>query len=185
MKILIWAIEQDFEVVETKAVHLLDTARQFNINVETLGIGHTFTNFRDRLHILQDYLKTIDPEDIVLVMDAYDTLFNSTSEVIFHKFKSKNTRILISAEKMYTYQYHQFMHKYDTIESEYRVDLINASLTYGVNVEKFDIDSDYTYQKMHQAVLSSDSILLATIKDGLSVDKIIDEAELLIETSNL
>ena len=73
----------------------------------------------------------------------------------------------------------------NTIESEYKVDLINASLTYGNNVEKFDIDSDYTYQKMHQAVLSSDSILLATIKDGLSVDKIIDEAELLIETSNL
>ena len=34
-RILIWAIEQDFEVVETKAIHLLDTARKFNINVET------------------------------------------------------------------------------------------------------------------------------------------------------
>ena len=73
----------------------------------------------------------------------------------------------------------------NTIESEYKVDLINASLTYGDNVEKFDIDSDYTYQKMHQAILSSESILLATIKDGLSVDKIIEEAELLFETRNL
>ena len=62
-------------------------------------------------------------------MDAYDTLFNSTSEVIFNKFKSKNTRILISAEKMYTYQYHQFMHKYDTIESEYRY--VNAGTYMG------------------------------------------------------
>ena len=128
-RILIWAIEQDFEVVETKAIHLLDTARKFNISVETLGIGQTFTTFRDRLHLLQDYLKTIDPEDIVLIMDAYDTLFNSTSEVIFDKFKSKNTRILISAEKMYTYQYHQFLHKYDTIESEYRY--VNAGTYMG------------------------------------------------------
>ena len=73
----------------------------------------------------------------------------------------------------------------NTIESEYKVDLINGSLTYGDNVEKFDIDSDYTYQKMHQAILSSESISLATIKDGLCVDKIIDEAELLFETRNL
>jgi predicted dehydrogenase len=72
-----------------------------------------------------------------------------------------------------------------TIESEYKVDLINASLTYGDNVEKFEIDPDYTYQKMHEAILSSDSTLLATIKDGLSVDKIISDAESLFETRNL
>jgi predicted dehydrogenase len=72
-----------------------------------------------------------------------------------------------------------------TIESEYKVDLINASLTYGDSVEKFEIDSDYTYQKMHEAILSGDSTLLATIKDGLSVDKIISDAESLFEIRKL
>jgi predicted dehydrogenase len=71
-----------------------------------------------------------------------------------------------------------------TIESEYKVDLIHASLTHGINVEKFEIDSDYSYQKMHEAVLSNDPTFLATIKDGLVVDKIIIDAESLYEIRN-
>ena len=72
-----------------------------------------------------------------------------------------------------------------TIESEYKVDLINASLTFGDNVEKFEIDPDYTYQKMHEAILSSDSNFLATIEDGLAVDKIISDAESRFESRKL
>lgn len=120
MKILVWGIEPNLQIAESKAKYLLNTANKFNIPVELLGIGHTYSGFRNRLYILIDYLKTINPETIILVMDGYDTLFNTPIDKVLDIFKSKNTRILFSTEKLYTYQYHQFQHKYDQIKSKYR-----------------------------------------------------------------
>lgn len=120
IKILVWGIEPDLQIVESKAKYLLDTANKFNVSIEFLGIGHTYSGFRNRLYILIDYLKTIDSETIILMMDGYDTLFNTPVDNILNIFKSKNTRILFSTEKLYTYQYNQFQHKYDQIESKYR-----------------------------------------------------------------
>lgn len=129
MKILVWGIEPDLQTVELKSKYLIDTANKFNIPIKFLGVGHTYSGFRNRLFILIDYLKTIDPETILLVMDGYDTLFNTPPDQILDIFKSKNTRILFSTEKLYTYQYGQFQHKYDQIESKYRY--INAGTYMG------------------------------------------------------
>jgi hypothetical protein len=129
MKILVWGIEPDLQTVDLKAKYLLDTANIFNIKIEILGVGHTFTNFRDRLYILQDYLKLANPDDIILIMDGYDTLFNDKLEVALEKFLSKNTRILISAEQIFTYQYPMFLEKYEQIKSPYK--FVNAGTYMG------------------------------------------------------
>lgn len=129
MRILVWGIEQDLKVAVDKASYLLDTANHFNIDVELVGIGHTFTTFKDRLYLLQDYLTNIDPNEVILVMDGYDTLFNSDIESALNAFLSKNTRILISAERMFTYQYPMYLDKYNEIESDYRY--INAGTFIG------------------------------------------------------
>ena len=129
MRILVWGIEQDLKVAVDKASYLLDTANHFNIDVELVGIGHTFTTFKDRLYLLQDYLTDIDPNEVILVMDGYDTLFNSDIESALNAFLSKNTRILISAERMFTYQYPMYLDKYNEIESDYRY--INAGTFIG------------------------------------------------------
>lgn len=129
MKVLVWGIEPTSEVVEHKARYLLDTAKYFNIDVEILGVGCKFTTFTNRLYILQDYLKDIDPNEIVIVLDGYDTLFNNTVSYAEEQFKLKDTRILISAEKIYTYQWLNFQDKFDTIESEYRY--VNAGTYMG------------------------------------------------------
>jgi hypothetical protein len=129
VRILVWGIEQDLKVAVDKASYLLDTANHFNIDVELVGIGHTFTTFKDRLYLLQDYLTNIDPNEVILVMDGYDTLFNSDIESALNAFLSKNTRILISAERMFTYQYPMYLDKYNEIESDYRY--INAGTFIG------------------------------------------------------
>ena len=129
MRILVWGIEQDLRVAVNKASYLLDTANHFNINVELVGIGHTFTTFKDRLYLLQDYLTNIDPNEIILVMDGYDTLFNNNAESALSTFLSKNTRILISAERMFTYQYPMYLDNYNKIESDYRY--VNAGTFMG------------------------------------------------------
>jgi hypothetical protein len=129
MKILVWGIESDLKTVEIKAEYLLNTAKHFNVNVEVIGIGHTFTNFTNRLYILQDYLKDINPEEVILVMDGYDTLFNNTVEYTLSQFHQKNTKILISSEKLFTYQWGKFQHKFDTINSDYKY--VNAGTFMG------------------------------------------------------
>lgn len=129
MRILVWGIEQDLKVAVDKASYLLDTANHFNIDVELIGIGHTFTTFKDRLYILQDYLTDIDPNEIILVMDGYDTLFNNDIKYATYTFLAKNTRILISAERMFTYQYPMYLDNYNKIESDYRY--VNAGTFMG------------------------------------------------------
>jgi hypothetical protein len=129
MKILVWGIESDLKTAETKAEYLLNTAKYFGVDVELIGIGHTFTNFTNRLYILQDYLKDINPEEVILVMDGYDTLFNNTVEYTLSQFHQKNTKILISSEKLFTYQWGKFQHKFDTINSDYKY--VNAGTFMG------------------------------------------------------
>ena len=129
MKILVWGIESDLKTAETKAEYLLNTAKYFGVEVELIGIGHTFTNFTNRLYILQDYLKDINPEEVILVMDGYDTLFNNTVEYTLSQFHQKNTKILISSEKLFTYQWGKFQHKFDTINSDYKY--VNAGTFMG------------------------------------------------------
>ena len=66
-----------------------------------------------------------------------------------------------------------------TTKMDIKLDLINSMLSYGDVVESFEISTDYTYQKMHEAIISGDSSILATLNDGLVVDRIIEDAELL------
>ena len=129
MRILVWGIEEELMTAETKAVYLIDTAYRSNASIEFIGIGKVFSGFRERLRILQESLKAINPEEIIIVMDGYDTLFNNKAETALERFLAKNTRILISAEKLFTYQYATHQEKYDQLESPYRY--VNAGTYMG------------------------------------------------------
>ena len=148
MKILVWGIELDLKTAETKAEYLLNTAKYFGVDVELIGIGHNFINFTNRLYILQDYLKNTNPEEIILVMDGYDTLFNNTVEYTLSQFQQKNTRILISSEKLFTYQWERFQHKFDTINSDYRY--VNAGTFIGYAGDlRLMVDELFEIYKLH------------------------------------
>jgi predicted dehydrogenase len=66
-----------------------------------------------------------------------------------------------------------------TTEIDYKLDLVNSVLMYGDIVERFDTNTDHSYQKMHEAIISGDKTKLASIKDGLLVDNIIKDVEAL------
>lgn len=148
MKILVWGIESDLKTAETKAEYLLNTAKYFGVDVELIGIGHTFTNFTNRLYILQDYLKDINPEEVILVMDGYDTLFNNTVEYTLSQFHQKNTKILISSEKLFTYQWGKFQHKFDTINSDYKYVNAGTFMGYAGNL-KIMVDELFEIYKLY------------------------------------
>ncbi len=129
MKIAVWGIEPTLTEVEKKAQYLVDTAKWFNVDIDFIGVGKPFTTFTKRLDFLREYLCNISPEEIVLVMDGYDTLINNSQKYVLESFLKKNTSILISAEKIYTYQWDTFKDVFNKIDSEYRY--VNAGTYMG------------------------------------------------------
>lgn len=62
--------------------------------MDSLGGGYKINLFRTALEPYKD-----DTEKIVLFTDSYDVVFTTTLDVIVHKFKKLNARILFGAEK--------------------------------------------------------------------------------------
>jgi hypothetical protein len=129
LRIFVWAINEAESLMKDLCSHLLHTSDMFGIDVELLGIGHKFIEHKQRLKILHKRLMRVDPDDIVLCMDGSDTLFTGTSFQIVERFLSMKTRVLISGEKSYTYQYHQFKKKFDSIPESYKY--VNAGTFMG------------------------------------------------------
>lgn len=132
LNVLVWAMEPSEEIAREKAKMLLDTAKLYNINVNFIGIGHSFDSkdTRSRLAILQEVLRSkYTADSIVLVMDGYDTLFNNTAEHALEAFLHKHTKMLISAEQIFTYQYAAFQENFEKIDSVYRY--VNAGTYMG------------------------------------------------------
>jgi hypothetical protein len=167
LKILVWAINESRSKMEKMSAQLIETAQLFNIDIELFGIGKKHTEHKQRIWLLHEYLQDIHPETIILCMDGADTLFNDTSEKLLQKFLKFQTRILISAEKDFTYQHFHFKDKFDAIKSDYRYvnagtfmgyagDLL-AMLTEIITLdEKFPNTNDqkllgiWAYQYLHQ-----------------------------------
>jgi hypothetical protein len=120
IKVIAWAIDPSEENANLLSKHMLDTARKHNINIELIGVGQEYQNLKHKLYVLQDYLKTQNSKTLIICLDAYDTLINSSLTEAIDKFKEKNTKIIISSEKIFTYQWDRFKNKFDDIDSPYR-----------------------------------------------------------------
>ena len=129
LRVFVWAINESETLMKDLCSHLLHTADLFGIDVELLGIGHKFIEHKQRLKILHKRLLRIDSDDIVLCMDGSDTLFTGNAFQIIERFLSFRTRILISGEKSYSYQYSQFKPKFDNIHEPYKY--VNAGTFIG------------------------------------------------------
>ena len=129
LSIQIWGINESTLLIEKMCSDVTDTAKFHNISINFLGLGHKFIEHKQRLNILKKFLPTLNPETIVVCMDGSDTLFNDKEEILLKKFKEKKTQILISAEKVFTYQYANYKDKYDSINSVYKY--INAGTFMG------------------------------------------------------
>jgi hypothetical protein len=122
IKTLVWAINnlQDYHIREFSK--LIDTASVFNVDLSYMGIGTEYKNLKQKIEILYEYLNSIeyDENTIILCIDGLDTLFNSDITTIKNKFLEKNTRILFSAEKIFTYQWNEYKSNYDNLPYEYK-----------------------------------------------------------------
>ena len=66
--------------------YLVISANKFNYNFHILGYGLTWKGFNWRNKLVLDYINTINDDDIVIFIDAYDVLFVRDSNEIKEKF---------------------------------------------------------------------------------------------------
>lgn len=89
-----------------KLQRLLDSAKQFNISIEVLGLEMNTTNlghnnsakFGMKLGLPLDYISKLDPNDIVLFTDAWDVIYIKGEKDIIDNYKSFNKPIVFGAE---------------------------------------------------------------------------------------
>lgn len=126
--VLLWGIAPYSKKIQIyiQSQHCLRTSEKYSLTPEIIGIGYDDGDSpktilsQKRFHLLEEKLKTISDDDIILVMDSFDTLFCGTESEIIAKFKSFNTEILFSAQQRFTYQLFEYKKNYDTVSSPYK-----------------------------------------------------------------
>jgi hypothetical protein len=77
---------------------LLKSAKNNNINLTTLGWGQKWAGFTMKTNLIIEYIKLLNDNDIIVVIDAYDVIILDNEENIKKKFYSYNKPILLSRD---------------------------------------------------------------------------------------
>ncbi|MEP1094372.1 MAG: glycosyltransferase domain-containing protein [Cyclobacteriaceae bacterium] len=78
---------------------LLISARRFNINVELIGEGREYLDHYVKTDWLIEYLATLDPEEIVLYTDGYDSVILRDTNYMEEEFLKLNHPIVFGTEQ--------------------------------------------------------------------------------------
>lgn len=85
---------------------LLDSAKRWGIDVEIIGVGQRFEHgYFAKLDILEDAVRNLPPDEVVLCTDGHDVLYTEDADTILQKFIERNVPLVISAERRFTHQY--------------------------------------------------------------------------------
>ena len=85
---------------ETANLNKLTLSCEINhIDLEVIGLGLPYYGNGTKLILMAEYLKTLDDDEIVMFVDAFDVIIVADKEVILEKFLNMNTPFLMSAEK--------------------------------------------------------------------------------------
>ena len=77
---------------------LEESARRYNFELITLGLGMKWGGFTMKFDLMNKYLQKLKDDDIVLFIDAYDVFINNNSRNLTEVFKQFNKPILFSSE---------------------------------------------------------------------------------------
>lgn len=78
---------------------LEESARLNNIELIVLGWGEKWGGFGWKLKLLKNYFQTQPPNEIVIVVDGFDTFIISNLDEIIQKFKEINKPMICAAER--------------------------------------------------------------------------------------
>jgi hypothetical protein len=93
MKIVIYATHADgmYNI-------LIDLLKKHGYPIQILGWGDTWQGFHQRTLVLHNYISQLDPNEIVVCLDGFDTLAIDTPTALMEKFYSLDVPCLWSSE---------------------------------------------------------------------------------------
>lgn len=74
------------------------SASRNNYELETLGWGQKWEGFIMKFRLFMEKLNSLNDDEIVIMVDAYDVIVTNTKETVIEKFKKFNKPILLSRE---------------------------------------------------------------------------------------
>ena len=81
---------------------LLESCKRYNTKIDVLGWGEKWKGFTWRFELMIEYLKSLDPTEIVCFIDAYDVILLRPLDEIVSEFndiiKMTNKKIIMSQE---------------------------------------------------------------------------------------
>ena len=78
---------------------LKEGAEKGGFKFVTLGWGKKWEGFSWKIILVKDFIKTLNPNDVVIIIDAFDMICTDTKENVLNKFLSMNTGILFSRDQ--------------------------------------------------------------------------------------
>lgn len=89
--------------VVTYATHYEGTLKklvnnEFNVHVEVLGLGKKWNGFTDKLTGVMNFCKKLDPDEIVVFVDGFDSIIHRSPDNVEREFKKMNCGLLFSGE---------------------------------------------------------------------------------------
>ena len=92
--------------VVTYATHYEGTLKKlvnndFNVHVEVLGMGKKWNGFNDKLMGVMDFCKKLEPDEIVVFVDGFDSIIHRSPDNVEREFKKMNCGLLFSSVSSY------------------------------------------------------------------------------------
>ena len=92
--------EEYLLTVATKSYGLYDNLinNKFSYPVKTLGFGMEWEGFIMKFKLVEKYIKNLNDDDIIIFVDAFDTVINKNPKIAFEMFKKQNFKVLFSQD---------------------------------------------------------------------------------------
>jgi hypothetical protein len=177
------------------------SCKRFNIKLIKLGYGQKWLGFSWRFKLMIDYLKTIDPNELVIFIDAYDVMMlrplNNIEEYYNNIIKMNKCKIIISEDRAIPF-YQDIIGK--IYFDDYKSSRINAGSYLGkaldileilsnINKNINDDDDDqilfteYYKNNLNQFYIDSSNIFFVTRVNHL--DDILNDPNIKIKNNKL
>ena len=76
---------------------LIESAHKFNYDLIILGYNHVWKGFGWRLKLIINFLETLDYNEIIMVVDAYDVILLQDAKEALNRYKKLNVSFLCGA----------------------------------------------------------------------------------------
>lgn len=71
---------------------------KFNVSIKVLGFGKKWTNFKMKYELVNEYIKKLPNNDIIIFLDGFDSKIKLNPELAIDRFKKNNYKLLFSYE---------------------------------------------------------------------------------------